>query len=321
MLRRQLASGPTARARWTAADALAKRDDPPTVAALVKTLRTETEAWMVRARAADALGRIRGELAFDALCGAINVRHPKVRRAVVGALGRFTEPRAAALLERAAKLDRSYLVSADAARALGRARQPGALRALLGLVDRPSWADSQRAGALDGLARLRDEAAVPAVIERTRYGTPSRGRRAAVAALAALSDSRKSREHLTDLLDDADPHFRVAVVDALISLGDARARGALRRALEHELDGRVTRRIREALRDLGDGGAADRKRLGDELETLRGELAELKGRVAVAETKRGDARRADEAAAEPPPEGKGRAPRPRTRTKRTTKKR
>jgi aminopeptidase N len=156
----------------------------------------------------------------------------------------------------------------------------------MAVLDAPSWADSRRAGALDGLSGLRDEEAVPAVIERTRYGIPSRGRRAAVLALASLSDSRRAREHLESLLDDQDPHFRSSVVDALGALGDPKARGALRGALDRELDGRVARRIREVLRDIFDSGSAERKRLGDEVETLRGELAELRGRVAGMEAKR-----------------------------------
>jgi len=81
-------------------------------------------------------------------------------------------------------------------------------------------------------------------------------------------------------------HFRIAVVDALVQLGDTKARGPLRRALERELDGRVARRLREALRDIGEAGSAERKRLGDDVETLRGELRELKTRLAKLEVKR-----------------------------------
>jgi aminopeptidase N len=286
MLRKQLAEGPSAYARWTAAEALGRRDDVPTVDALARALRSEKEAWMVRAEAARALGRIRSESALLSLIAATRVEHPKVRRAVASALGRFRKPSAAKALAGLARRDRSYLVAADAARALGRTRQPGVRRELMAVLDAPSWADSRRAGALDGLSGLRDEDAVPAVIERTHYGVPSRGRRAAVMALAALSDSRRAREHLEGLLEDQDPHFRSSVVDALSTLGDTKARGALRAALDRELDGRVARRIREVLRDLGDSGGAERKRLGDELETLRGELAELKGRVAGMEVKR-----------------------------------
>ncbi len=284
--RHQLAEGPSAHARWSAARGLAERDDPTTLDALGRALADRKDAWMVRAEAAKALARSKSDAAFEFLKKSAHDPHPKVRRAVAEALGAFRTKAAADLLRGLAKSDRSYLVAADAARSLGRTRQPGALKDLVALTKAKSWADTQRVGALDGLARLRDEEAVPAVIEQSRYGVPTRGRRAAVSALAALSDSRPTRRHLEDLLEDHDPHFRIAVVDALVALGDTKARGALRRALEHELDGRVARRLREALRDIGEHGSADRKRLGDELESVRGELSELKSRLAKLEVKR-----------------------------------
>jgi aminopeptidase N len=287
-LRHQLAEGPNARSRWTAARALAERDDARSSDALATSLGTKDEAWMVRGEAARGLGRLRGDAAFDALAAQARDRHPKVRRAVADALGQFRTPRAARTLKLMAEGDRSYLVAAEAARSLGRTRQPGVLKDLARLVDRPSWADARRAGALDGMAQTRDESAVPAVLARSRYGIPTRGRRAAVAALASLSDSRATRRHLEDLLDDGDPHFRITVIDALVQLGDAKARGALRRTLEHELDGRVIRRLREALRDIGEAGTHERKRLGEELETLRDEVTELKQRLAKVEVKRGE---------------------------------
>jgi aminopeptidase N len=152
------------------------------------------------------------------------------------------------------------------------------------MVDRPSWADVVRVGAMDGLAALRDETGLETVLERTRYGYPSRGRRAALAALAQLGEGKKVREHLETLLEDADPHLRIEVVNALVTLGDARAKRALRRALDHELDGRVTRRIRESLRDWPEG-PNERKRLNDELESVRSEFVELKARLAKLEAK------------------------------------
>jgi aminopeptidase N len=175
------------------------------------------------------------------------------------------------------------LVTADAARSLGRTRQPGALDTLKSIVDHPSWADVIRAGALDGMAALRDEAALETVVKRTRYGTPTRGRRAAVHALATLGDGRKTREQLEDLLDDTDPHFKIDVVSALTTLGDAKSRGAMRRALELELDGRVSRRLREALRDMTEGNGQEKKRVSEELESLKDELLELKTRLAKVE--------------------------------------
>jgi aminopeptidase N len=304
MLRSQLSKATRAISRARAAEALSRRDDPPTIAALAACLASAKEAWMVRAEAARALGKIRSEQAFTALAENAGTEHPKVRRAVAAALGNFKTPEAAKILEKRAKNDPSYLVEAESVRALGRTRQPEALKVILPLLDRPSWADVARAGAIDALAALRDESALPEVLERTRYGFPSRGRRAAIAALAQLSDGRKVREHLEDLLEDKDPHLKIDVVAALQNLGDPKARGALHRAKERELDGRVVRRLREALRDMGDGNtSAERKRVNDELETVRGELSELKARLSKMEA----------AKSKPAPPAKDKKPRPAAR--------
>jgi aminopeptidase N len=286
MLRQQLEHGTSARSRSAAAQALAKRDDPPTIAALGKALKNAREAWMVRAEAAHALGRIRGEESLEELRKNVSAAHPKVRRAVVSALGGFRVQKAARALSARASRDASYLVQAEACRALGRTRQSGALDVLVRALDQKAWGDVIRAGALDGLSALRNDAAIPKVIERTRYGVPTRGRRAAIAGLARLSDSRRVREHLEDLLDDRDPHLRAEVVGALQTLADPRARSALRRQLERELDGRVARRIREVLRDLGDSASGERNRLNDDLEALRSELTELKTRLSKLELRK-----------------------------------
>jgi aminopeptidase N len=284
MLRAQLASAPRAISRARAADALSRRDDPPTIAALAKCLSSKAEAWMVRAEAARALGKIRSEEAFSALAAQAGSDHPKVRRAVASALGNFKTAAAAKVLEKRAKSDPSYLVEAESVRALGRTRQPDALQVIVPLLDRASWAEVSRAGALDALGALRDERALPEVLKRTEYGFPTRARRAAIAALAQISEGRKVREHLEDLLDDKDPHLKIDVVAALAFLGDHKSRGPLHRAKERELDGRVVRRLREALRDMGEHKTvAERKRLNDELDNLRSDLAELKARLAKVE--------------------------------------
>jgi len=284
MLRAQLASATRAISRARAADALSRRDDPPTIAALAKCLARADEAWMVRAEAARALGKIRSEEAFAALAAHASAEHPKVRRAVASALGNFKTAAAAKVLEKRAKSDPSYLVEAESVRALGRTRQPETLQLIVPLLDRPSWAEVSRAGALDALGALRDERALPEVLKRTQYGFPTRSRRAAIAALPQISDDRKVREHLEDLLDDKDPHLKIDVVAALQSLGDSKSRGPLHRAKERELDGRVVRRLREALRDMGEHKAVtERKRLNDELESVRSELGELKARLSKLE--------------------------------------
>jgi aminopeptidase N len=240
---------------------------------------------MVRVEAARALAKARNQAAFEGLSKAAKTKHPKVRRAVASALGAFRTPEAAKILTALARNDRSYLVGAEASRALGRTRQPGVKKTLLSLVKRRSWGDCLQSGALDGLGNLRDENAVPAVETYTEYGHPTRGRRSAIHALASLAENRKARDRIEDLLTDRDHHVRVAAVDALVSIGDPRSRPALRRALDREHDPRIKRRLREALRDSHETRAAERKRLDDDIETLRGELGELKGRLAKLEAK------------------------------------
>lgn len=283
MLRAQLASAPTARGRWLAAQSLGKRDEPETIAALRDVLLDESVFWGARAECAYALAAIRGTEALAALRGSTGVKHPKARRAVVWALGRFAKAEAAEALIPIALSDESYAVEAEAARSLGATRQPSALDTLVDLLERPSWGDLVRGGAIDGLAALRDDRATPHLAARTRYGWSSRTRRAAVRALLRVSADRKSRELVEDLLDDADPHLRIDVAAALGDLGEGKSRSALSRALDREKDARTRRRLREVMRDLGGAARSEHQRLTEELDKLRAEQQELRARLAKLE--------------------------------------
>jgi aminopeptidase N len=286
MLREQLTRAPTARGRWLAAQALARVDDPPTIEALTRALGDEREFWGTRAECAAALGKIRARECFEALKNARQTAHPKVRRAVVSALGAFRTPEAMEAIKPYALRDDSYLVESEAARAMGRTRQVAAFDVLVDLLERPSWFDVVRAGAIDGLAALRDDRALPHLTARVRYGHPERARRAAIMALPKIASDRKTREALELLLDDGDPLLRIDVVRALGDLGDAKARPALRERLETDLDARVRRRIREVMRDLVEPRrAADQLR--EELDKLQAEHQELRARLSKLEA-RGD---------------------------------
>jgi aminopeptidase N len=309
MLRAQLAGAPTGRGRWLAAQALARVDDPATLAALAAALADETLFWGVRAECASALGRIRGRASFDLLAAALPTAHPKVRRAVVEAVGHFRSTEAMELLKGPASRDASYLVEAEAARALGRTREPGALDLLVELLERPSWFDVVRAGAIDGLAALRDERALPHLGARLRYGQPQRVRRAAILSLPKIASDRKTRETIELLLDDADPILRIDVVRALGEIGDTKARPALRERLEVDLDARVRRRIREILRDLNEPRRAT-DALREELEKLQGEHADLKVRLAKIEARVGSDSKAAGASAAVDRGDRGKRPQP-----------
>jgi aminopeptidase N len=104
-------------------------------------------------------------------------------------------------------------------------------------------------------------------------------------ALPKLMGDRKGREALEDLLDDGDPHLRIDVVRALVELGDVKARPALRARLDTDLDARVRRRLREALRDLGGESKRATDQVREELDKLQGDHTELKARLAVLEAR------------------------------------
>jgi len=284
MLREQLEKAPTARGRWLAAQALAKMDDPASIRSLAHTLADDAAFWATRAECAASLGKLRASESFEALTAALTTANPKVRRAVVDALGQFKTSEALEAIRPHARRDDSYLVEAEAARALGRTRQPAAFDTLVDLLDRPSWSDVVRAGAIDGLAALRDDRAAPHMAARVRYGHPPRARRAAIMSLPKLASDRKTRETLEQLLDDTDPLIRVDVVRALGDLADAKARPALRDRLEVDLDPRVRRRIREVLRDLAEPKRAT-EQLRDELDRLQGDHADLRSRLAKLEAR------------------------------------
>ena len=285
MLRAQLAGAPDARARWLAAKALGRADDPVTLRALGKTLASEDEFWGVRAEAAEALSRVRAKTSYDLLAAALGTSHPKVRRAVAAAIGHWKTPTAAQALREKARKDPSYLVEAEAARALGKTRQALGFDTLVDLLERDSWADVIRVAALDGLGTSRDERAVPHLVARTRYGHAARTRRAAILALPRLAQDRKAREVLEDLLDDDDPLLRLDVARALADLGDPKAAPALRTRLEIETDARARRRMREALRDLAQDAKREPHASREAVEKLEGEHAELKARLAALEAR------------------------------------
>lgn len=278
MLRDLLKNGERARARRMAASALARQHDLKSVEALVSCLKYEKELWMVRAKAAESLGKLRGEEAESALFAMSSTEHPKVRKAVATALGFIRGDAAEKTLIQMTN-DKSYLVSAAAARALGQFSGPIAQKTLTALLQKESWAEVIRSGALAALAQLGDESSLPVLMEWTEYGKPLRARRAAIDALPRLADGTKVRQQLVKILADKDPHVRSSVLSALGELDDPKASADIEELLEHELDGGVRTRARDVLGKLGKGGAAGIRQTKHENQKLRREMDDLKLRL------------------------------------------
>ena len=320
---RQLDKAELAIDRVMAARALAEQPGPDTRKALALAL-AEDEFWAVRAAAARALGQTRGPDARATLTAAREDKHPKVRRAVAAALGEFRgDPAAGDVLARWLQAgDPSYFVEAAVALALGSCRSPEALSLLPTLLDRPSFQDVIRARALEGLGATGDERALPALEAAYVRRATFQARRAALQGVARIAEGtalgRRARELLERGLDDEDFRVRLEAIAGLVTLGDAKAIPAMERAMRAELDGRVKRRLREAVRDIGEKGrpVEQARKLSEEVERLRNELGELRDRLERVEVSRdgGRKRSDDKPVRRPrPPSRRGSKPRRRTR--------
>jgi aminopeptidase N len=245
--------------------------------------------WAVQNEAARALGTMRTSAARDALLECVKVKHPKARRGVVAALGQFRhDERAAAALESVLrKGDASYYVEAAAAQALGQTRSPRAFDVLSEVaMSKDSQSDVIRAQALAGLCELKDERALPIAIEWTRPGRSNPVRGAATFALGRvgqLSDRAKDTafDRLVELLPDEWLRVRLNAIAALAELKDTKAIAELERTRDRDLDGRVIRAAREAVRRIGEGAdkGEEVRRLRDDLDKLAEENRSLKDRI------------------------------------------
>jgi len=282
--------------RGVAALALAKRGGPAAEAALVTALEKD-KFWAVRGTAALALGTLRTPSARDRLIKRLKAEvHPRARRSIARALGDFVHDTAAAaaLATIVDKGDASYFVEAEACLALGRTRTARAGELLRKATTRESFTDVIRQHAYRGLAEARDDSALGLLVDGTKWGRPTQGRRAAAGALALLMRGRRDREardvreRIELLLVDKDFRVQAAAIEALAVIGDSGAIPSLRRMIDRELDGRLRRRGKEVVRDLGEGAplAEDVRRLRDEVGELRSQLGSLRERLEQTEASR-----------------------------------
>ena len=289
----ELAGATLAIDRGAAAVSLAKRGGPAAEQALSTALEKD-KFWAVRGSAAIALGAIRTPAARDRLIKRLKAEvHPRAHRIIARALGDFVHDSAAAaaLSTIVDKGDASYFVEAEACLALGRTRTPRAGELLRHAATRESFTDVIRQHAYRGLAEARDDSALGLLVEGIKWGHPTQGRRAAAGALAMLMRGRRDREardvreRIELLLVDRDFRVQAAAVEALLVIGDPAAIPALRRMIDRELDGRLRRRGKEIIRDLGEGAplAEDVRRLRDEVGELRSLAAGLRERIELLE--------------------------------------
>ncbi|WP_017712578.1 M1 family aminopeptidase [Prochlorothrix hollandica] len=288
LLKAQLQQDPDPLSRIQAASAIAQKGGLEAVTLLGEAL-SQQPFWGVRLEVARALGQIKLHQAQTALRAGLQDVHPRVRSAVVSALGQFkTLDSYQALYALAQKGDASYTVESNAIASLGSfsntslegGSKDGEILALLQSVleTRSGWNEILRCGAIRALSQLKTiPAALDLVLHYTAPGVPQALRLMAIRALGALSTGQEPRdlERILDRLEDlAGEEFfltQMAVIGALRHMETPAAIALLTTLMDQTLDGRSKRSAEEAI-------AAVESRLGNRkaVQGLQDDLKQLK---------------------------------------------
>ncbi len=289
----QLEKDTEAFGRITAAQAMAKLSGAEVIAALAKAA-AEDSFWAVRAEAARTLGAIKSPVAEKALLNLLaNEKEAKPRRAIISALGEFRTETAAAALSKCLAGDVTDIVEGAAAAALGKTRDSKAFDTLTAALSRDSFNQTLRNGVFNGLTELKDERAIPVLLEWTAYGKPDQARQGAVSALGSLGKTLKDKEkeevvdRLSELLEDPSWRTRIQTINAVKTLGDHRPIPRLHRIINTSMEGCEIRLSREAIAGIRDNASKNDevKRLREDLDKLQTENRELKERLESLEQK------------------------------------
>jgi aminopeptidase N len=282
--------GPVGRVR--AGQALLKDGSKAAITGLCAALRADT-FWGVRVELAGLLGKRGGEVAEAALILALDDPHPKVRKAIVTALGGVRSRKVVeALLARAEAPDASLQVEGELIKSLGRLRAPGNLARAEAALRRDAWNDLLRSRALEALGAAQDPAALPLLLSWTSPDKGARPRAAAAAALGRLADEvestrRPAVDALLELAREAPFRVRMAAIGGLGAAKDPRSLALLHAIHESDGDGRLARTAWNAANRVAAGRSteaglstlrADLDKLRDENKALRDRLQKVEDR-------------------------------------------
>jgi serine/threonine-protein kinase len=151
-----------------------------------------------------------------------------VRREAIKGLSAFKDERHADLFINTIKNDPSYFTIAEAAKGLGYTGSARAYEALTNTVKQESWQGIVRAGAITGLALLKDPRGIDVGLKYIAAGNPPAVRAASIELLSQVGKgNEKAFELLVAALKDPSLQIQFTAIQALGSLGDARAIPAL----------------------------------------------------------------------------------------------
>ncbi|MEM9185052.1 MAG: M1 family aminopeptidase [Planctomycetota bacterium] len=276
MFERQLELDNDVIGRVLAAEALGRKDNKKSVAALAGALNGDP-FYGVRIAASKALAKLGTDGALAALRRSVAQDDARVRQQVVKDIARFYRPEMVDLLLSIAQEEPNPAVAAAAIRGLGKF----AAEKVAPVVARGMTADSLRdevpLAALRAAADLQDASLRDQVLETLRTRRIDFGARTYAGSLAAVAKLYKHADDRTPALDflrnsltDPGRRVRQAAVEALGELGDVRAVPLLSDLADGGND-RVGEAAKKAIDQINDQAVAAPKEVR-ELRTLVREL-------------------------------------------------
>jgi aminopeptidase N len=233
MLRAQLADKDDMIGRLLAIEQLSGRRDKETVALLRNALNTDA-FYGVRLEAAKALRAIHSEDSLDALLDSTKQADARVRLEVLSCLGGFYEQTACAAARRALDSEKNPAILAAAIRNLACDASPETRQLLLQFLNSNSYRNEVADAAIAAMRSQDDPAFLPPLLEAlpkreaelTSYGF---GQALETLAYLARNEEKKDtvREFLLRHVNDKKRPVQLAAINALGTLGDARAIAAL----------------------------------------------------------------------------------------------
>jgi aminopeptidase N len=303
-LKAQLQQDPDPLSRIFAAKALAKKGSLEAVTVLSEAL-VQQPFWGVRVEVARQLASVKLDQAEAGLFPGLKDDNPRVRRAVVEALGKLKTPEGYKALKKLAENgDPSYYVEAAAVTALskvvaanldGKSKEKKTLKLLESVLkERSGWNETVRSGAIAGLTQFKtSEAALDLILEYTALGVAQPLRLAAIRALGSIASgqTQANQERILERLDAlARESFfltQVSVVSALGQMESSGAAAVLQALADSTPDGRVRRRAEEAVQKVRKAIGTDKavKQLQQELDEVKKSNQDLKSRLENLEAK------------------------------------
>ncbi len=258
--------------RLLAAEALASRKTGKSVEHL-KTTLCEDQFFGVRIAAAESLGKIHDDAAYEALMASRDQDDARVRMQVVTQLAKFHRPAARRAMADVLESEGNPAIAAVAIKAFGRYSDKKSRALTAKYLTSDSFRNELADAAIEAVRMRRDARdggkLMKAIQEREEAFT-SRGLSAAFRALATVRRSKKKRheerEFLTVFLNHPKERIRVGAIQALGDLGDRSAIAVLEPLV---VDDGPPSRVAEAAK-------AALKRIQSESNSAPAEVVELR---------------------------------------------